>query len=205
MLRSLSTSTAECSPVGIRRVRTTSTSFGESDTNNTQNVHKPLQASGSTLSFAGLMATKRLARRLTSRVLGRSMNTFSSSRMSGSGSVVQKEPTYRLEPNRIFSSVLVKNTLKTFLTDRLGGFRYNSKICSKMSKILSDEIKEKVKALQFDRYKIVAIVMIGDKSNQGTVVASEAVWNPSVDNYATYTYVNKDIYCTAIVYGLYNE
>ena len=74
-----------------------------------------------------------------------------------------------------------------------------------MSRVLSDEIKKGVKAMNFDRYKIVCSVIIGEKKGQGVHVTSRCAWDERSDSFATYSFQNDKIFCTATVFGVYNE
>lgn len=40
---------------------------------------------------------------------------------------------------------------------------------------------------------------------QGLRVASKCLWDPNFDNWASYTFTNESIHCTAIVFGVYME
>ncbi|XP_041358497.1 dynein light chain Tctex-type 5-B-like [Gigantopelta aegis] len=152
-------------------------------------------------SLIGLLASKRLARRLTTRLFGRK----GSSRFSGVTIPVKKEPTYRMEPHRKFQSERVQDAIQNVLDNRLEKFTYRSKLCANLSKVLSDEIKDKVKLMNFDRYRIICEVHIGQNMQQGMMVTSRCTWDPRVDDFATYTFKNGHIFCTATVFGVYLE
>lgn len=104
-----------------------------------------------------------------------------------------------------FALLQVEQVIKEVMDDRLRDFPYKPKLCANMSKVISDEIKGEVKMLNFDRYKIVCTVMIGQRLNQGVHVASRCAWNESLDNYSSYTFKNDNIFATAVVYGIYTE
>ncbi|ESO94498.1 hypothetical protein LOTGIDRAFT_118384 [Lottia gigantea] len=118
---------------------------------------------------------------------------------------IPKEPTYRMEPHRKFDPCKVEEIVKEVLEDRLQTFKYNPKFSANFSKIISDEIKDKVKMLNFDRYKIVANVVIGQKRDVCVLVTSRCAWDDKLDNYVSYTFQNQHIFCTANVFGIYSE
>ena len=70
-----------------------------------------------------------------------------------------------------------------------------------------DVLKEKVKALQFDRYKIVATASIGSKadSNPSAIFASQGLWSSTTDGFASASFVNDSIFAVAAVYAVYTE
>ncbi|KAK3599871.1 hypothetical protein CHS0354_022442 [Potamilus streckersoni] len=153
-------------------------------------------------SLIGLLASKRFAKKLTSRFLsGRTGSMNDSSRISS----IQKEPSYRLEPQQKFNMEKAQVVVKEVLEGRLEGFRYHSKFCANMSKTLSDEIKDRIKKLHFDRYKIVVMTHIGENKGESLLITSRCVWDANLDGYATYTYSTSTFFCTATVYCLYNE
>lgn len=169
----------------------------------TQTAKPMLGQTGRGPSFLGLLAAKRFTRNLRNRY-GRSSSVYGSSRHSTSFHI-QQEPTYRMEPKTKFNSNDVEDVIKSIVDDRMKGFKYHPKFCSNMCKLLSDEIKDGVKKLKFDRYKIVAVVHIGEKKDQSTFVASRCAWDKNADDFATYTLETGTLFCTASVFGLYNE
>ncbi|XP_076462725.1 dynein light chain Tctex-type 5-like [Babylonia areolata] len=151
-------------------------------------------------SLIGLLASKRLAKRFASRFHSRRWG----SRLSG-GLPVQKEPSYRMEPHHKFNASQVEEMLKSLLEERFSRSRYSPKICANMCKIMGDEIKNRVKQMNFDRYKIVSNVLIGQKKDQAIINCSRCAWDEKLDNFASYTFQNEHIFVTATVFGVYTE
>lgn len=166
-------------------------------------ISKPPSSGFSGASLVGLLASKRFAKRLTSKFLNNRAGSMMSSRLSGMG--IKREPTYRMEPYKKFDTQKVEEIIENVVSDKLDGYKYNPKLCALMSKLISEEIRDKVKALHFDRYKIVAIVVIGEKKKQDILSCSRSIWDDQVDSYASYNYQSEDILCTVTVYGLYFE
>ncbi|GFR89671.1 Tctex1 domain-containing protein 1-like [Elysia marginata] len=156
-------------------------------------------------SLVGLFASKKLAKQLSTKWIRRRQGSLLGGSRISQTSVVQKEPTYRMEPRRKFESNQVRQCIKTVLESRLERFPYNPKFCANMSRMLSDEIKRGVKAMNFDRYKIVCSVIIGEQKGQGVQVTSRCAWDEKVDSFASYSFQNEKIFCTATVFGVYNE
>ncbi|KAL8584573.1 hypothetical protein ACOMHN_002303 [Nucella lapillus] len=115
------------------------------------------------------------------------------------------EPTYRMEPDKRCYAPDVHQIIKETLENDLDGFQFNPKFTATMSKVLSDELKDRVKQLAFNRYKLVTSVVMGERREQGIVITSRCAWDVKLDSYATYTYQNKSLFCTASVYGIYRE
>ncbi|XP_046550242.1 dynein light chain Tctex-type 5-like [Haliotis rubra] len=124
---------------------------------------------------------------------------------SPSQAQVNYEPTYRMEPKVKFTVFTVHSMLKEILDERLNGFSYNPKFCVTMTQVLTDEIKDRMKQMSWDRYKLVVVVMLGERKDQDVMVTSRCAWDPKVDSFATYTFTNKTLFCTASAYGIYTE
>lgn len=75
------------------------------------------------------------------------------------------EPTYRMEPRQKFNPKEVELVIMDVLGQRLTGFKYSQKQSPAVAKVLSEEIKERIKKLKYDRYKIVCVVTIGDRKS----------------------------------------
>ena len=162
------------------------------------------QLSGFTgASLVGLLASKRLAKRLSNKLHNRA-GSLMSSRNSGMPAI-KREPTYRMEPYKKFDPQKVEQVVQNIVKEKLDGYKYNPKLCAVMSKVISEDIRDKVKGLQYDRYKIIVNVVIGEKKNQDIVACSRSVWDEKLDSYASHTYQNQDILCSVTVYGVYFE
>lgn len=121
------------------------------------------------------------------------------------GKKVYYENTYRLEPPAKFRADKVKPIIESVLQKNLEGKKYDPIECSILAKALSDDLKGKVKELNFKRYKILAIVTIGQKNDQGVQVGSRFLWDPERDNYAVSTFHNKSLFAVGAVYAVYYE
>ncbi|XP_046550315.1 dynein light chain Tctex-type protein 2B-like [Haliotis rubra] len=178
--------------------------FGGSNEALRRASNAPKQSVSSGPSLVGLLASKRLAKRLTSRFFDK-RGKYGSRLSSQTQMQVPKEPSYRMEPHKKFSPEKVHGVIEEVLNEKLGRFKYNPKFCANISKVLSDEIKDKVKLLGYDRYRIICQVHIGEKKDQSIVTCSRCVWDDNLDNYATYTFQNNFIFSTATVFGVYSE
>ena len=117
------------------------------------------------------------------------------------------ENSYRMNPTEgeTFPAQKVKVIIDDVLKDYLRQVKYDVRVCGKMSCAISNEIKERVKKLNLNRYRIVVHVILGEKKGQGVEYASRCIWDPSVDNYACSTYANDAISAICTVHGIYLE
>ncbi|KAJ8306373.1 hypothetical protein KUTeg_016918 [Tegillarca granosa] len=150
---------------------------------------------GSRPSIAGLLASRRFSKRMFQK--------FHKEEATASSTVlpsIEQEPTYKMEPDKKFSSAEVEKVIKQVLYPTLNGMKYSPKLCCNIMKILSDDIKKRVKELGYPRYKIVCILTLGEIKDQCAAVTSRCTWDPKVDNYASHTFKSKYIWCTGTVY-----
>jgi len=156
---------------------------------------------GPRASIAGLLASRRFSKKMFQK-FHKEEPTNASSTMLPS---IDQEPTYKMEPDKKFSSSEVETVIKQVLFPTLNGMKYSPKLCCNIMKILSDDIKKRVKELGYPRYKIVCILTLGEVKDQCAAVTSRCTWDPKVDNFASHTFKNKHIWCTGTVYGIYQE
>ncbi|XP_018330570.1 tctex1 domain-containing protein 1 [Agrilus planipennis] len=113
--------------------------------------------------------------------------------------------TYQLEPKKKFSSDQVQKIIRVFLEDAIDNLTYDPVKCAKLCQTLSEMIKDKVKEQQYDRYKIVAVVTIGEKRSQDVLSILGFLWDPQRDSYALYTEENMFVYIVGMCFGIYYE
>lgn len=120
---------------------------------------------------------------------------------------IRYENTYRLSPDitKQFNSTRVEKMVRDILENRLRRFKYSPEYCKSMATDLVAIIKAKVKAMDFERYKIVCNVMLAEKQDQGVHISSRCIWNLDTDNYATVSYSNQTVTAVVLVHGLYFE
>ncbi|XP_041357637.1 dynein light chain Tctex-type 5-A-like [Gigantopelta aegis] len=150
-------------------------------------------------SFLGVLATRRLS------MMKRMMPRIQDLRKESTGIQVHYEPTYRLEPKVTFSAAKAERILKDVVDERLEGLIYNAKATPSLIRYLCEEIKDRVKDLHYDRYKIVVNVTISQNTGQCILATSRCAWEPKYDTFASYSYSNKGIMCFASVYGVYTD
>ncbi|KAK3592087.1 hypothetical protein CHS0354_019343 [Potamilus streckersoni] len=158
--------------------------------------YKPVVAQ-SKVSLVGVLASKKFAQKLSGKILLKK----DVDRVSEMESPMEMEASYRMEPYKKFNASTVEGIMKTVLEAKLDGYKYNPKFSANMIKVLSEEIKDGVKELNYDRYKIICIVHLGELKGQGLSIASRSSWDCNLDNYASYSSQKENTFCTAVVYA----
>ncbi|KAI9223171.1 Tctex-1 family-domain-containing protein [Blastocladiella britannica] len=115
------------------------------------------------------------------------------------------ENTFRLAPEKKFSTEAVKRMAQSVLETRLAKVTYSSDKAAELSKLIAGEIVQNLKGLGLDRYKFIADVSIGEFKGQGIRNTSRALWDPHTDSFASATYKNASLFCVAVVFGVYFE
>ncbi len=113
--------------------------------------------------------------------------------------------SYRLEPRKRFYEPDVRLIIQNVFESNLNGKTYESEYCKTTAKYLSGVIKDEVKALGYDRYKIVSLVHLGQSIDQGLRISSLCLFDKDFDNYAEFKYNQGSIFAVGVVYGIYME
>lgn len=123
----------------------------------------------------------------------------------GSKPVISMDPTYETQPDETkkFCSEKAERILKETLESHLQKTKYDAEHCSQLAHNLCSVIKARIKEEGYERYRLIAQVIIGQDTEQGVQLASRCLWNPRSDNFAAATYRNSSLYSIGIVYGLY--
>ena len=100
------------------------------------------------------------------------------------------EPTYRMKPydEKKFSPSAVQRACEEVVTGALAGKAWNGEEEAVWAVDITEQIKAKVRAMGFDRYKIVCQIVLGQNKQQGARVASRCLWDTETDNFASYTF-----------------
>ncbi|KAH3831738.1 dynein light chain Tctex-type 5-B-like isoform X2 [Dreissena polymorpha] len=115
------------------------------------------------------------------------------------------ENTYKMEPPEKFRADKVKPIIEKVLATNLEGKKYDPIECALLSKALADDIKLQVKELNYKRYKIICLVTIGQRNDQGVSVGSRFLWDADRDTFAAASWSSRHLYAVGTVYALYYE
>ncbi|KAL1513019.1 hypothetical protein ABEB36_002504 [Hypothenemus hampei] len=113
--------------------------------------------------------------------------------------------TYKLESNNPFNSEKVDKILKEVMEEVMENLQYDPDKCVSVARFASSQIRNKVKQLEFHRYKLVCIVSIGEKNSQDVYATCRFLWDPEKDGYSFYAIENSNVYAIAYCFGLYYE
>lgn len=115
--------------------------------------------------------------------------------------------TYKTVPDedKKFRSKPVKDVIESTLRRSLENCSYSPEKCSQLTASISEEVKNNVKLLGFDRYKIVCCTQIGCQNGQALRFASRCLWDASSDGAASGCFSNDTLFACVTVFGIYTE
>ena len=113
--------------------------------------------------------------------------------------------SYSLRPkiSLKFRSADVKEILHSILQAHLTDKEFNMETCSDWTKSICAEIKEKLKSMNYERYKFVVQCVIGEQKGAGINMSGRCFWDSDTDNYAESIYMNESLFCVAAAYAVY--
>lgn len=104
---------------------------------------------------------------------------------------------HRFRPNEI------KPIVRAILQNRLEEQEYKADEIQSVSKEIADTVRDKIRALDLDRYKILVHCMIGEQRGQGLRAGCKMFWDSDTDNYLEEVFTNKHIFAVVTVFGVY--
>uniref|UniRef100_A0A8C4LBU3 Dynein light chain Tctex-type 2B n=1 Tax=Equus asinus TaxID=9793 RepID=A0A8C4LBU3_EQUAS len=104
----------------------------------------------------------------------------------------ESENTYILRPifQQRFRPSVVKDCIHAVLKEELANAEYSPEETPQLTKHLSESIKDKLKEMGFDRYKMVVQVVIGEQRGEGVFMAARCFWDADTDNYTHDVFMN---------------
>ncbi|CAH1776088.1 unnamed protein product [Owenia fusiformis] len=118
---------------------------------------------------------------------------------------VKMEPTYQMEPAKKFPTGSVQTIISDVLSNYLQEEKYEPEMCRQMTKTISEVVKARVKDLMVPRYKVICVIHIGQKGEQGIRVGSRCLWDSGYDTFATSEFRNNSLFAIGTVYAVYHE
>ncbi|NXS24147.1 TC1D4 protein, partial [Mystacornis crossleyi] len=117
------------------------------------------------------------------------------------------ENTYRIGPDKgcKFNAEQVQRVLERTLAGALGTAVYSAQGSAPLARSLTELLQSQAKAVVPPRYKLVCHVVLGQQGQQSLVVASQGLWDPETDSFASATFSNASLFAVATVHGVYFE
>jgi len=96
-----------------------------------------------------------------------------------------------------------REIIAAVLKAKLTGATYHPDNTSAWAREIADEVKEKLKAEKWPRYKYVVQVFIGEQKGEGCRLGCRCFWDANTDSYVHANFDNESIFCVAAAFGSY--
>ena len=113
--------------------------------------------------------------------------------------------TYQTGPTVTINPKQIAEIAQRILEERLKDKEYNPSTMKKAASQISFLIREEIKRLDLDRYRIIAHVTIGEKCDQDVMMNFLYLWKPEFDHYAIAKYEDPKFFATALVFLIYKQ
>ncbi|XP_006610766.1 tctex1 domain-containing protein 2-like isoform X1 [Apis dorsata] len=118
-------------------------------------------------------------------------------------------PVYQIRPHlhEKFKPMSAKEVIHTVLFDQLSEKTYNAQDAIQWTKDIADIIREKIKELNFNRYKYIVNVVLGQQYGAGVKMGTRCIWDAEADTYAYDSFLNVRVIinflndCTITIFG----
>jgi tctex1 domain-containing protein 2 len=116
-----------------------------------------------------------------------------------------EDKSYAVRPHfrKKFRPLQVTEIIQQALNEKLMHQKYHVDKASKWTKELSETIKTKLKELDWDRYKYVVQVVIGEQRGEGIKMGTRCFWDSDTDNFAKATFMNDSLFAVGVAFGVY--
>ncbi|XP_045778018.1 dynein light chain Tctex-type 5-A-like isoform X2 [Maniola jurtina] len=113
------------------------------------------------------------------------------------------QPTYQLHSRKRFNIEDVEKTLQRIVTSELEEVEYSDKTAADLCLSLTENIRTAIKEENYDRYRIIVVVSIGQRRQQSVHVFHSFLWDHERDGYVSYNFENCHMFANVVVYGIY--
>ncbi|KAH9601876.1 Tctex-1 [Trypanosoma melophagium] len=120
-----------------------------------------------------------------------------------SGSVDPATFSLRPEHKQKFRPADIRPIVRSIIESRLEGETYHADAMQSISKEVADTVRDRIRAMELERYKIMVHCMIGEQRGQGVRAGCKMFWDSDTDDYFEEVYITEDLFVVVTVFGLY--
>ncbi|KAI8784565.1 dynein light chain Tctex-type 5-like [Biomphalaria glabrata] len=141
------------------------------------------------------------------RLKMRMLSHLATSTIASQPSYVAYENTYKMvsDEGKQFSVKKAEEVILGVFGHYLTGKTYDPKVFPRLSKNLTELIRDRVKALGIERYKLLTTVTLLENKSQGVQLASRALWNQQLDTFASASFQGPNYFAVGTVYAIYHD
>ncbi|XP_031780596.1 tctex1 domain-containing protein 2 [Nasonia vitripennis] len=113
---------------------------------------------------------------------------------------------YQISPklDEKFKPLSAKEVIHNVLFDYLSTKEYIKDDAPTWTKEIADIIRDKIKKLEFKKYKYMVNIVLGQKNGAGLKMGTRCIWDAETDCYAHDCFTNDSLFCVAAVYAVYH-
>lgn len=117
---------------------------------------------------------------------------------------VRYAPTYRLEPKNPLVKERLEKALKAEMDKNYPHeYTFHPKTSLRMAATVSEDIKNRIKALNFDRYRYIVITTVGENLMQGLYQKANFLWDAEKDGYVSYIVETPHFFALCVIFYIY--
>ncbi|GFS81137.1 uncharacterized protein NPIL_698631 [Nephila pilipes] len=113
--------------------------------------------------------------------------------------------TYQLAPTSEVKPAVITAITERILKRNLRNKEYSASEMKEHVVKISSDIREELRDLMLDRYRIVCQVTIGEKCDQDVSMAFLCLWKHEFDHYAVANFDGDNFFATAVVFVVYKQ
>ncbi len=117
----------------------------------------------------------------------------------------KEEKSYAIRPHfrKKFRPLQVTEIIQKALNEKLSKQKYHVDKATKWTKELTETIKASLKELDWDRYKYVVQVVIGEQRGEGIKMGTRCFWDSETDDFAKASFTNDSLFAVGVAFGVY--
>ncbi|KAL0219763.1 hypothetical protein P9112_005416 [Eukaryota sp. TZLM1-RC] len=116
-----------------------------------------------------------------------------------------EENTYKTKPDTYVKVSPFNQLLEQEVSLLFENVNYDPSASEELSSKLIKNLHSKIQTQVPPRYKFVVVVHVGELKDQTMRITSRWLWDHQTDNFASYSYKNASLYCSASIYFVYQE
>ncbi|EDW32121.1 GL10607 [Drosophila persimilis] len=115
-------------------------------------------------------------------------------------------PTYRLEPKNPLNKERVEIIMKAVMNKHYNDeYMFHPKHSLHMAAQISEEIKNRIKLMNYDRYRYIVLVTVGECLMQGLYSMVNFLWDAEKDGFVTYKVEQPSYYAICTTFYIYYD
>lgn len=120
--------------------------------------------------------------------------------------VARYAPTYRLEPKNPLRQERLELIVKAEMNKNYGAdYSFHPKYSLHMAAQVAEDIKSRIKLLNFDRYRYIVLITVGEFLMQGLYSMANFLWDAEKDGYVNYTIETPTFFAVCTVFYIYYD